>query len=69
MSAVRNVCAGGVQSGRVKTCVGLVPVVGALQFEYPPYEPLGRLCLVVALTEYFPRRTDSGGTLRGIPGV
>ncbi|MGH3644654.1 MAG: hypothetical protein ACRDUX_37200 [Mycobacterium sp.] len=40
-----------------------------LQFEYPPYEPLGSLCLVVALTEYFHRRTDQGGTLRGIPGV
>ena len=40
-----------------------------LTFEYPPYEPVGSLCLVVALTEYFHRRSEQGGTLRGIPGV
>jgi hypothetical protein len=40
-----------------------------LTFEYPPYEPMGSLCLVVALAEYFHRRSEHGGTLRGIPGV
>lgn len=40
-----------------------------LTFDYPPHEPVGSFCLVVALTEYFHRRSDDGGTLRGIPGV
>jgi hypothetical protein len=40
-----------------------------LTFAYPPYEPMGSLCLVVALAGYFHRRTARGGTLRGIPGV
>jgi hypothetical protein len=40
-----------------------------LTFEYPPYEPMGILCLAVVLTEYFYRRTEHGGALRGIPGV
>lgn len=40
-----------------------------LTFEYPPYEPLGSLCLAVVFAEYFFRRTERGGTLRGIPGA
>jgi hypothetical protein len=40
-----------------------------LTFQYPPYEPMGSLCLAVAISEYFYRRTGHGGTLRGIPGV
>ncbi len=40
-----------------------------LTFEYPPYEPMGSLCLAVAIAEYFHRRTDDGGGLRAIPGV
>jgi hypothetical protein len=40
-----------------------------LTFEYPPYEPMGILCLAVVLSEYFYRRTEHGGALRGIPGV
>ncbi len=40
-----------------------------LTFEYPPYEPMGSLCLAVVVAEYFHRRTDDGGGLRAIPGV
>ncbi|TQR84470.1 hypothetical protein D8S82_21525 [Mycobacterium hodleri] len=40
-----------------------------LEFEYPPYEPVGSLCLVVALAEFFHRRSEQGGMLRGVPGV
>jgi hypothetical protein len=40
-----------------------------LTFEYPPYEPMGSLCLGVAIAEYFHRRADDGGGLRAIPGV
>jgi hypothetical protein len=40
-----------------------------LTFEFPPYEPMGSLCLAVAIAENFHRRTDDGGGLRAIPGV
>ncbi|HYO03675.1 MAG TPA: hypothetical protein VET27_18110 [Mycobacterium sp.] len=40
-----------------------------LTFDHPPSEPMGSLCPVVGLAEYFHRRSDDGGTLRGIPGV
>jgi hypothetical protein len=33
------------------------------------YEPMGSLCLGVAIAEYFHRRADDGGGLRAIPGV
>ena len=39
------------------------------EFEYPPYGPVGSMCLVAALAEYFHRRSEHGGMLRGIPGV
>jgi hypothetical protein len=40
-----------------------------LTLEYPPYEPMGSLCLAVVVSEYFYRRTEHGGTLRMIPGI
>ncbi len=38
-----------------------------LTFDYPPAETMGALCLVVALSGYFYRRTERGGSLRWIP--
>lgn len=35
-----------------------------LTFDFPPTEPMGNLCLTVAVTEYFYRRTVRGGPLR-----
>lgn len=40
-----------------------------LTFEYPPYQPMGSLCLAAVFAEYFYRRTERGGALRAIPGV
>ncbi|GBE64073.1 hypothetical protein MFM001_05350 [Mycobacterium sp. MFM001] len=40
-----------------------------LTFDYAPPEPMGTLCFAVTLAEYFYRRTEHGGTLRGFPGV